>query len=300
MPLGSSIADELLESARRASRQSKHVLMAIQIFSILLATMLWNSHKWNWTDSRVRIVQIAQLLLTESKCADEFFWKSVDPKRLEPIAKEWAACFQSECKKEASVFDTIDIVGAAEFLLDRRYDEKSLRKFLDKLEEFRFRDVATFPIPLSGVRVDVNGLGFVSGIGFVVLLAWFYLGLKRERENLSLVLKHFGEPGIDLLRMESFFNPETSSEAKTTLKQRVGRILTIIAIVFPAALLLFIIINDLSTLFRGQYVSKGMTTFTTILEGVTFTIAGFFIYLSASECSAISSWWRRHQILKKS
>lgn len=290
-PLGSSIEEELLTSARRASRQSTRVLIVIQIFSILIAAMVWNSSKWNWTHSRIRNAQIAQFLV-ESKCADDHLWRDEDS---DTKAQKMIACLRDR-EERALVYRDDDIKGAAEFLLDRRYGSTSLSDFRNRLEEFRFENVTTFPIPLSGVRVDVNGLGVVAGIGFVILLGWLYLSLKRERENLPIVLERLGEPGVDLLRMESFFNPEATSETEATGKQWRGHAVTITAVIFPAVLLSFIIANDIKTIDRGLYLNTGMTIFTTGVELATLALSVFLILVSLRERSAIDCWWRRHKI----
>jgi len=256
------LTNEFLDSARRCSRRSTHVLMAIQVFSILLAAMLVNSVKWNWTESRFHLAQNARTCLGSG------------------TVKPFAPPLSETDRKDAR-----------EFLYDERYDSVDVADLMKQLKHFRFENVTTFPIPFTGVRVDVNALGLVAGIGLSVLLGWLYLSLARERHNLPLIEEKLGPDGIHILCMESFFNPETCEAPLPRTHQRFRRFLPAFALAFPAILLGFIIVNDLLTFERGYRVNPDMTIFNTTGEAVFLFWTLLFVCLSVREYVEMRRWW---------
>ena len=46
-------------------------------------------------------------------------------------------------------------------------------------------------VPFFGFSFDVNDLGFIGGIGFVIILVCFRLCLSREIDNLRLSFEQF-------------------------------------------------------------------------------------------------------------
>jgi hypothetical protein len=70
-----------------------------------------------------------------------------------------------------------------------------LQQFIQYLERVHAERVLMFQIPIFGVLVDVNDLGFFSGLAFTIILIWFRFSLRREYTNLKTVFEKARKKG---------------------------------------------------------------------------------------------------------
>jgi hypothetical protein len=111
----------------------------------------------------------------------------------------------------------------AQGLCKHRMFNKSdrLQQFLQYLERVHVERVLMFQIPIFGVVVDVNDLGFFSGFAFTLILIWFRFSLRKEYTNLKTVFEKAREKGkleqcYDYLAMRQMLTlPWTAADPPT-------------------------------------------------------------------------------------
>jgi hypothetical protein len=115
-------------------------------------------------------------------------------------------------------------------------------------------------VPFLGFTFDVNDLGLIGGIGFLVILACYRFFLSREVDNLRLSFEEasrLGEGELEkfysLLAMRQVFTVPVSTHIKRTPFLVVAPKLICW---FPLLVYLLVTFNDWRTLAIGEYLDK--------------------------------------------
>ncbi len=276
--------------------------MAIQLFSLLVVVMMFNSWSLNWTTSRLDTARQARFLY---ECADPPSGLTVEMKddwavlaiKDREILEGYAADWVSRCTgipEKGSL--NRELLGAASFLLRRGFSQGELSQHIQRLEDFRLQNVSSFPVPLIGVRIDVNGLGIFAGLGFATLLLWFGLSLSRESANIAYIKE---EPSrakaMDLILAESLFAPHSSKKGSRAV-QRALELVPVVALSFPLALLVLQLWNDWGPTFSiGSAVDFDLASATIAAELILISVNLALLVWCSTLYQRVLKEWDAHE-----
>jgi hypothetical protein len=143
---------DYLDATGDSAKRSRTVAILVVITCILVFTGLLNELKSNWLLSRIKGSQTPD---------SDYIQEKIGPP---PV--DW---------------NTADPEKSALRYYDYRYKEFTAamtRAYVDSALLLR--------IPFFGIIIDVNDLGLLGGISFIVLLVWYRFCLSREIDNLRL------------------------------------------------------------------------------------------------------------------
>jgi len=88
-----------------------------------------------------------------------------------------------------------DLLNSAIQLCEYRQiiDSIALLRYIEDLDRARTEKVMMIHVPILGIMLDINHLGFLGGFAFTVILLWFRFGLWKELSNLKMVFRHASE-----------------------------------------------------------------------------------------------------------
>jgi len=153
-----------------SSNRGRFVMVAIVITSILILIGYRNSQQDGWTNSRLRLAQIA----LECRIFE------LNPEDRMAIQERAKKCLDGDVER-------VNLAG--KWAAKRRLrDEDMIKQRIHILEEIQVDRIYTMQIPFLNVHFDVNDLGLLSGITLNVLVAMLLFALSREHENLFLAL----------------------------------------------------------------------------------------------------------------
>ena len=159
---------DFVEAAGTSSARSRWVFLIMIIFSIVVFTAFLNSRKGNWIGSRLKVVQYAVNNFADVKALSE------------------ADDFR---EKDSHALHT-PIERSAKFLQIYNIQEREEAKlWLQGYIQSRQRHIQIVSVPILGLSFDVNDLGFLSGMAFVILLLMLRYSMSREYTNVKLVFK---------------------------------------------------------------------------------------------------------------
>jgi hypothetical protein len=141
-----------LDAAVDSTKRSRTVAILIVVTCVLVFTGLVNEQKSNWLLSR----------LNGSRHPEDVYIKE----KLGPPPSGWATASAESSSLRYYDYRYKELVGA----MTRAYVDSAL----------------LLRVPFFGVVVDVNDLGLLGGITFMILLVWYRLSLAREVDNLEL------------------------------------------------------------------------------------------------------------------
>jgi len=269
-------------AARATSQRTRRTFMALQVFSLFVAALIFNTAYLNWTDARLHNLRLGRLLL-----------KGPIPARLRAVdirtgasdgivpfdrnagtdAGLWVHDYlESSRKARVEAPDSLDLVGAASLILQRGYDVGDIDQLIEKYQDIRVENVASIHVPLTGALIDSNGLGILASLGFSVLLLWLGMGLRREKCNLTFLRSLRRVRDVHALRMESLFAPHRSVSAIVDGAGPRGNWVDwvgVIAMWVPVLLLALQFGNDLITSGVGRQSSDLFTTVTLAIEALS-------------------------------
>lgn len=226
-PADPDIRDPMFVTARSAAQRTRRTLMLVQVFSLMVAALVFNALAENWTDARLTLLRTADRVLREgidsSKAqqiagrydylgADSLFENvKLDSLGQAQRAKSrlaWGDAVRQYLQHDPwSVTDSSRVAAAIGVIRKRSWDTTDVAKEIELLTERRVGSLLTIGVPLTGVQIDVNGLGIFAGLGLSILYLWLALGYRRERANLQLLKQRQRWDIIDCVRMESLFAP---------------------------------------------------------------------------------------------
>jgi hypothetical protein len=148
-------------------------------------------------------------------------------------------------------------------------DADHARAYLNSLEQARIESVNVLHIPIFGTTFDVNDLGIISGLAFVVLLFTLRLGLSRELQNLRSAFSaahavHRLKEAYEYLAMGQVMTIPPSPRARPR-RQTLWSRAPMLLIWAPCAVQLMIFADDFATMHIGQVTSAGLTNVALLL-----------------------------------
>ncbi|WP_298120766.1 hypothetical protein [Flavobacterium sp.] len=151
LKIDSSIQD-ICNTSNATSSNTRSVMYSIMIIIILAWIAIFNTHKDNWTEQRIKD----------------------STEKIINLEKEMIKC--KKHNKNSPKRDTLNTKVSLEL-------EK---KKCEKLIENKISNIQTMNIPLFGYSFDINNLGSILGIAFIFLLGILRFTIKREISNLII------------------------------------------------------------------------------------------------------------------
>lgn len=159
---------DYLEASTDASKRTRTVTIVLVVASILALTALLNSLQSQWMHRRMLRLADIHGSYTQSK--------------LGPYPTKAPSQSDADYQHEVKIYENryVELVSAVE----KAYVDTSF----------------CVKVPFLGFTFDVNDLGILAGIGFVVVLGCYRFFLSREIDNLRLSFEEAEKMGIRELR----------------------------------------------------------------------------------------------------
>jgi hypothetical protein len=174
--------EDYLKASGDASTRTRAVLALIIIASIVTGVAIRNSMQSSWMMHRVS--EMASPGLSADDCPSPMSNPSPDT----PYLKDYIGCFPtaSGCAGACASGET-----SRRHFYEVRYDHM-IEAMTQAVVETRF----IVHVPILGVALDVNDLGYFSGVAMTILLIWFLFSLRTERRTLTLSFDEAEQRGI--------------------------------------------------------------------------------------------------------
>jgi hypothetical protein len=148
-------------------------------------------------------------------------------------------------------------------------------------------------VPLSGFSFDVNDLGLVGGVGFIVLLSMLLFSLKRELSNLITSFseakrQHQLRVFYDLLAMEQVL---TVPEGLQIPRSFFLRVVPKVILCIPAAVYLCVVGHDVITSGVGNQINSLHTGLLYAGEAVLGTLIVWLTWSVVSVVKKVDDTW---------
>lgn len=178
---------DYLDATGDSAKRSRNITIAIVIACVLVFTGLLNSLQSNWMLNRIKASSRPDSTYIKNKIGDP--------------PPGW----ELQKSDHPSV----------------RYYDFRYREFVSALSKSYVDSAMLVRVPFFGIAVDVNDLGLVGGIGFVILLIWYRFSLSREVDNLRLSFSEAKSLGqlkefYNLLAMRQVFTVPKTDHIKRT------------------------------------------------------------------------------------
>ena len=180
-------------------------------------------------------------------------------------------------------------------LTDPATFEKNQEFFYKSLMDAYVANTFTIKVPFFGVTFDVNDLGLLGGLSFLILLLLFRFSLGRELDNLNLSFEQAKKDKelptfYNLLAMRQVLTvPPTAGRESVTLMMIIPKLLSFL----PFIVLSVVIAHDLRTYDIGAAISQ---IHTLLLYIVTAALWAFVVIVSIS-CMMV--WLKIDAVWKK-
>lgn len=174
---------EICETSNNTSGGTRRVLYIAVIVNVLILIAVLNTHKWNWTKSRMELIagDIANLKL----------------------------------EKERFYTDTIRCNKLADSI-------RLKENILLAIKRSDIENYDTVKVPILGNAFDINNLGIVAGLTLCILLTIIRFTLIREINNLRIALLAITDRYTDDSDADKFSKTITEKKGKpTAAKQEV-------------------------------------------------------------------------------
>ncbi len=140
---------------------------------------------------------------------------------------------------------------------------------MNALEQSRIESVNVLHIPIFGITFDVNDLGIIAGIGFVVLLITLRLALSRELQNLRIAFHtakecHRLKEAYEYLSMSQVMTLPPSVHSRPR-RQTILTRAPMLLVWCPCAVQIMIFAGDFGTMHLGQVTSSELTNVALLL-----------------------------------
>jgi hypothetical protein len=232
---------DYLDATSDATRRTRSVTITMVVTSVLILGALINSLQHQWMLERIHTFYNPRSEYVKSKI-------------LPP--------------EERAGFHSFDADYMEKYNL---YYEALIRSYVD--------NGLSVKVPLFGFSIDVNDLGLLGGIAFVVILVMYRFSLSRELENLKIAMEKAGKFGqlcefYEVLTMRQVF---TIPPTRTLKKPSKVLIWTPKLICFlPLAVHVAVSTHDFSTFWVGRSIAAAHNWINQGLE--TFLFAFIFVF----------------------
>lgn len=272
-----------LDAIRVAAMRVRRLFMAIQFLALFLGAVLFGSWQHNWTFLRATTARYGLLLFEVDKPETIPNVPILDKKTREEHSSSWVAQWLSRdnLRVHPRVYDQQLLMQGANLVIYKGFSKVELQEYISSLDHVFSDEVLRVSVPLTNVRMDVNGLGLLGGTLSFTLLAWLYFCLQGERTGLYQLTEK--SPAVMELGELVFASTSTG---------RVGRWLS--RIVFVWGILVVVVLDaiifagDWRTRHVGAMVSPTITTATLAFEIVLLAMNFFWVVVSTREIYMIT------------
>lgn len=172
------LADETkiaLGYAKESSMRARSVIFLLMIISVLTFIAWWNHYEHAWPRTRLRHAQLGvHFLCVQNENAAKIHGQKSE------VDKDCDAA------RTAHYFTKdIDLAIGKAFVERMRFNLPQARLHLQYLQQQYIAGVTKVTIPFLGLQTDVNDLGILSGLTFVILLYLFCFAVWREEQNVK-------------------------------------------------------------------------------------------------------------------
>ncbi len=248
---------DYLDATSDATRRTRSVAITMVITSVLILGALINSLQHQWMLERVHT----------------FYDPKSDYVKSKLLPFKMRSGFQS---------------------YDANYMEK-YRIFYEALTKSYVENGLSVKVPLFGFSIDVNDLGLLGGMAFVVILVMYRFSLSREIENLRIAMDKAGKFGqlcefYEVLAMRQVFTVPPSR----TLKKP-SKVLTWtpkLICFLPLMVHVAVSIHDFDTFWVGRAIAETHNLINQGLETFLFVFILIFTIMAAIRLRRIDAIWK--------
>lgn len=168
--------EKYVEAAKAASDRSRSVLLVLIVGSILTFAAFWNSRQAGWLTQRLRLARIGLQLCHQAPAGSQVGYQQGEGLPPGPDFSITNPLYQWLPPADK------DLVPRASQYYEERHFLccENLRAEVQELEKINTGAIEFIHVPFLGFSFDVNDLGMLAGIAFVVGLVWLRLSLQGE------------------------------------------------------------------------------------------------------------------------
>jgi len=155
---------DYVDAAGHSSSRSRWIFLVMVTTSVLTFSSFWNARQGSWLNERVRVSHQAMKWLGWDKTVEDSLRKANnDDLDLFNQSREWANLRGISSKK----------------------DSADLANLITTLEHLRTENIVIIKIPFFGIVLDVNDIGMLGGLAFVMITMMYRLSLARELNDIT-------------------------------------------------------------------------------------------------------------------
>lgn len=268
---------DFLAAANLSTSRSRAMVFIISIASIVAFAAAWKSMPFGWYDARLRrtLAAIDYLEWKENLDAQHAskpwylaLWPPPSAGSLDArqVRRREALGFTDESRWKEHLNEGKEVAAVRQYV-----DAQHARAYLNALDQLRIEGVDTVHIPIIGITFDINDLGMIAGIVFIVLLVTLRLALDRELHNVRIAFDVAGHhhPALEVevyeyLSMGQVMTLPPHARARPKPPSFWVRA-PMLLIWLPFIVQTIIVGNDVYTTHIGEVTSTGMTKATLLL-----------------------------------
>src|SRR5579871_3069223 len=175
--------DSYIEASKSASSRSRFVVLVLVTGSIISFAAAWNSRHDGWMNQRLQLAKIAVLFCEHPKLNEPDWGDSATIEKLATRLEEL------RISKKPKSHDAAEKQRdqAKDFYKPRFRSCADLNDGLQELDKVNVENSDLIHVPFFGLSFDINDLGMLSGITFVIVLIWLRLSLESELRSVRII-----------------------------------------------------------------------------------------------------------------
>lgn len=212
--------DRLIEAAASAGNRSRTVIIFLVFASVVAFSAAWSARDGSWVESRLDLARLALNEVTAPANTQPGAATETPVATTPGVATTPAVATTAISVSVGPEIPAAPLQDAGDDLRNRRREEarqwaksrgfdtnpEGLKAFISSLEGARTEHLVIFRMPIFGVSFDMNDLGVISGVSFLILLGMLAFHLLRERRAIAVVFREARARGrleysYDLLSM---------------------------------------------------------------------------------------------------
>lgn len=311
-----------IQALKGASARISYVMIAATVVSIFAIIGLINSLENGWFSSRLELARAAAMVW-ESGSTDSN--NTIDDMKMEVSeidgSQEIESEFQTQ-KRVGSITPTANMENAPRsgsnidpdlkiraIMWIEQHNITSIAEIEDIIlifEEVWVHSATILHVPILGIVFDINDLGMITGISFVILMIMLVFSISRYHENLFLsiwfvrdISKKEEEPIApesmanlvyhSLAMTQIFNNPPTLARYKAKGSAWPLKVVFITIPIIQGA----IFIHDISTIDIGQVYNTSFTIISLLVQVISIIINAIIAYMCWHYVRASGIRWKR-------
>src|SRR5258706_3691585 len=173
------VREKTLSAALAASERTRRVLVLLQTYALLLVVVYLNASGSTGYQERLDLALDGRDLyacdtlpdfvvkLGKTQTGEGALVAHVAEDRRDESAKLWSKV----CAKKVGM-PKERAIAVAGWIFWRRLTNRELQQEIDRIEADIHANVYNVPIPLTGLKIDINTFSLVGSAGHFLLLAW--------------------------------------------------------------------------------------------------------------------------------